>query len=211
MNSQYLDRIVLLTCLAVFMTVVGCGTTEPSRFYLLNPAEFPSGTGEGITKDCSVVIGPVEIPKYLDRSQIVTRFNLNEIHLAEFDRWAEPLGQNITRVILENLSIELSTDQVFLYPYRDSKPVKYRVAVTFVRFDADDQGCLGLLARWKIHNEITEEILVNRKSDITRVGVDTSDYVDIVCAGSLLLEELCQEIAGVIIDLEKAGQPKSAE
>jgi len=48
-------------------------------------------------------VGPVTLPPYLDRSQIVMSDRANELNLAEFDQWAESLQTNFTRVLGENL------------------------------------------------------------------------------------------------------------
>ena len=52
-----------------------------------------------------IVIGirPIDFPKYLDRQQIVSRTNGHRLKLAEFDRWAEPLGWSFARALAENV------------------------------------------------------------------------------------------------------------
>ncbi len=48
-------------------------------------------------------VGPVRIPEYLNRPQMVTRGKSNLLTFAQYDRWAEPLGESIERTIAENL------------------------------------------------------------------------------------------------------------
>ena len=49
----------------------------------------------GEAKKVAINIAPVELPDYLNRLQIVTRDGRNELKLAEFDRWAGSLAENI--------------------------------------------------------------------------------------------------------------------
>jgi uncharacterized lipoprotein YmbA len=60
----------------------GCfGTSPPTRFYTLSTPEKRSGS---ITPnlDTVVTVGPIQIPGYLDRGQIVTRSGKYELVLA---------------------------------------------------------------------------------------------------------------------------------
>ncbi|HEX5606452.1 MAG TPA: PqiC family protein, partial [Candidatus Binatia bacterium] len=65
----------------------------------------------------SLGIGPIKIPRYLDREQLVTRISQNRFAIAENDRWAEPLEENFSRVLSENLSILLQIDRVAAFPW----------------------------------------------------------------------------------------------
>ena len=98
-------------------TVAGCfGTSQSSRFYTLTPPADRSGLGStGL--DTAVVIGPVTIPDYLDRRQIVTRSGRNEIVLAEFDRWGGSLDGEITRVLVAGLADRLNSAHIAVFPW----------------------------------------------------------------------------------------------
>ena len=76
------------------------------------------------------------LPGYLDRQEIVTRVAQNQINLAENDRWAEPLEENFSRVLSQNVAAILRADQGNAYPWAiDKKPV-YLVEVEVLRFEA---------------------------------------------------------------------------
>ena len=48
----------------------------------------------------------------------------NRFDLSENDRWAEPLDENLTRVLAKNLSVLLRTDRIVVYPWPiDKKPI----------------------------------------------------------------------------------------
>src|SRR3954471_156925 len=90
------------------LSFAGCLTEprpDPSRFFALT--SLPR-TGPRTNEDSSLAnapflgIGPIKIPGYLDREQLVTRISQNRFAIAENDRWAEPLEENFARVLSEN-------------------------------------------------------------------------------------------------------------
>ena len=81
----------------------------------------------------SIGVGPVQMPEYLNRPQIVSRKSTIELFLDEFNKWAEPLEDNFTRVLAENLANILRTDPVVIFPSRGSIPVDYIVTLDVIR------------------------------------------------------------------------------
>ena len=74
-----------------------------------------------------VAVGPVAIPDYLDRPQILTRSGPSELQLAEFERWAGSLEKDVSRVLAENLSTLLEKDHVIVLR---SRITSYNVCYT---------------------------------------------------------------------------------
>jgi len=48
-----------------------------------------------------LALGPVRLPEYLDRPQIATRSEGNEVRLHETERWAGSLQEDVSRVMVE--------------------------------------------------------------------------------------------------------------
>ena len=183
----------------LLMTFVACAGSAPSRFYVLNSL---SGTGEGTEmagdeRNLTIGIGPVELPAYLDRQQVVTRVSANELHLAEFDEWAEPLGDNFTRVLVENLSVLLSKDLFTIFPFTGPESIDYQVQVEVIRFDGRLAGDASLLVRWTIFGEDDKKSLLTRKSSF-KEATGGPGYEALVAAQSKTVEALALEIAGAI-------------
>jgi uncharacterized lipoprotein YmbA len=135
--------------------------------------------------------------KYLDRPQIVQRIGSNELKLAETHRWAEPLRNNFTQVLAENLSLMIPTRQTTLFPWTRSTRIDYQVQVIVNRFDADTNGNAVLSASWKVLRKDPDEVLAMEKSTYTEAASGT-DYDAIVTAQSRALAALSLEIAKVI-------------
>ncbi|MGK0172668.1 MAG: putative lipoprotein YmbA, partial [Gammaproteobacteria bacterium] len=86
--------------------LASCANTTPSRYYILAPVIQPVSPVQLVqhAQGPLVRVGPISVPPYLDRPNIVTRRGANGIELAQLDSWAEPLKDNITRVLVDNLS-----------------------------------------------------------------------------------------------------------
>ncbi len=141
--------------LAVGLGVSGCvnlgsGTRDGPRLFLLSSVADldPVGQRRPATDSRGVVVGPVTVPEMLNRPQLVTRPAPNRVEALEGAQWAEPLGENISRVLAENLSVLLGTENVYRFPWDPAGPASVHVAVDVVRFDASPGGTARLEARW---------------------------------------------------------------
>lgn len=189
---------------ALLMVLNACtGTTKPSNFYVLSalPESETAVRGVGDENALAIGIGPITLPIYLDRAQIVTRISRNELKVDEFNRWAEPLKGNFFRVLAENLSVLLNTVDISIYPRRMSTPVNYQVVIDVTRFDVTSDGKALLIAYWAVLGEDGRKILLKKKS-ILRSDAASMDYKDIVAAQNQALSELSRAIATGIKKLQ---------
>ena len=205
MIVKKVSQIAVIVVAAMAVSLGGCaGTSPPANFYVLSsinePASNPAPAGN--ENKMSIGVGPVKLPEYLDRSQIVTRSSPNELEVAAFDRWAESLKSSFPRVLTENLSALLNTNQVSVFPWRNTIPVKYQVIVDVVQFDAEAGGNAVLVARWSILGDGGDKMYLIKKSTIT-VTTNTDDYVELVSAQSQALAEFSREIAAAIMALSQ--------
>jgi hypothetical protein len=184
---------------ALVVLLSGCGYSPPSSFYLLQSmpgiekVKQTSSTRQGLT----ICVGPVMLPKYLDRPQIVTITGTSEVKLASFHRWAEPLQDNFTGVLAENLSQLLGTDRIIIFPRESASSSDYQIIVTVIRFDGEPGGNAVLSARWRIYGEGGKQELVSKKTDISEPA-GAQGYEALVSAQSRTIIALSKEIAGAI-------------
>ena len=193
-------NVPLLALATIFLVLNGCGTTPPSRFYVLEAMPGIETVPTSATKQDAlhIGVGPVEFAEYLDRAQIVTRTGSAEVKLAETHRWAEPLHNNFGRILAENLSILLDTDKISLQPSRNWSEIDYQVLINVWQFDASKQGEVSLVANWSIRAEGGAELLTMKKSAYSIDVGDAASYNDIVRALSKTTEFLSREIAKAI-------------
>ena len=188
----------------------GCAGTQPTRFYVLSSLpRSETNQAESVKGGVAVGIRPVAFPKYLDRPQIVTRAGRNQLDIAEFDQWAEPLKNNFGNVIAENLSILVPTNRIAVFPWTKSTPIDYQVSVEVTRFEASaGEDCL-LTARWSIMGKNGKKLILRRKSKFNEPlagGGDPGgrqDFKATVSAMNRALESLSREIADAIKGLSK--------
>jgi uncharacterized protein len=127
-----------VTLLASLLGLGAC-TSTPARFYILNTLPAAETRPATAAEQGPVIgVGPITVPKYLDRPQIVSRAGRHQVTLGEFDRWAEPLPDNMTRVLAENLALLIPTDHMLLYAWPRSAALDYQVQVE-VRCDTCDE------------------------------------------------------------------------
>ena len=194
-----LHLILLILCLIPAGCISLNPQPDPSRFFAL--ASLPQikermARNSPGTDALTLGIGPVKIPGYLDRAQLVTRVSQNRFAVAENDRWAEPLEENFSRVLSLNLSILLQTDRIVPYPWERSQQPAYQVQVEVLRFEPNAEQLVELWARWSIIDS-TKKTISSRESYLTHPARDKSTEAS-VAAMSDVVGGLSKEIAADI-------------
>jgi uncharacterized lipoprotein YmbA len=173
---------------------IGFGTTRETRLYVLSsltPADAPGTRAE---EGMAIGVGPVTIPGYLNRPPLMWRNGPNELQLAEFAQWAEPLQENVARVLGNNLGLLVPTDRVSLFPFPSFTPVETRVEVEITRFGLEPDRSVSLAARWRLVGANGRELLPRRKS-FYRVESPGPGHAASVAAMSEALARLSRDIA----------------
>ena len=196
MRDHVFFRMTIFSIGIISLLVSGCGSSAPSRFYTLNslkPAE-PMQQPAGEKIKTVVRIGPVDIPDYLDRPQIVTRTSQSELAVSEFDRWGGSLRNDVSRVLIENLSSIFIAGNVTIVPWKQYAPGAYRVPLTISRLDVTPGGNLYLKAQFSIIDKDGKTVAVIKETSISK-PVDGTGYNVVVTAISDALAELSREVA----------------
>lgn len=181
---------------ALLLMVAGCSQSPPTEFYTLSGMQLPPGGSSAA--NTVVAVGPVSLPDYLDRPQIVTRASGNRVILASFHSWVEPVDGMFTRTLVGNLSSLLATDNVIAVPQRRPMPLDYQVEVDVARFDADVSGRAVLDARWWVFGADGEQLIGEGRSTIVEPVAEPRDYEAIVAAMSEALAQMSSTIAATI-------------
>ncbi|MCG6910239.1 MAG: PqiC family protein [Deltaproteobacteria bacterium] len=193
-----LSRHITLLCGLVFLLLAACGTTAPTRFYLLDPLAEPGEAASAASSESlSITLAPVELPEHLNRPQIVTRKKDSMVGIDEFNRWAEPLKAGVTATLAENLSLLLGTDRISITNRLRDTGSDYGIAVNVLRFDGWPGGEATLVCRWVLYQGDAPEAPRPRRFSAT-TKVEGADYPALVTALSGMLAKLSREIAGQI-------------
>jgi uncharacterized protein len=177
----------------------GCGSTPASRFYTLSAAATPAATSSNL----SVAVGPVSVPAVVDRPQIVVSTSANQVALDEFNRWASPLQNNISRVVADNLVALLGTSRVTLFPQALSADADYRVAIEVQRFDSAPGAAATLDAVWTVRR--TKDGRTQTGRTTVREAVQEQGFDALAAAHSRAAARLSQDIADAVRALDRAA------
>lgn len=179
--------------LAVALLLSACARTPPVDYYHLAAVDPGGPKLETQTLGEAVVgIGPVRVPDYLDRPQIVNRQGVNLLQLTEGNRWAEPLTESIPRTLRENLAAALATERFVYFPWNQT--VDYQIPVEIVHFEGEGYRVAHLAVIWSIEDVQGTPILPPRRSEY-QVTVETADNQGLVQALSRALALFSREIA----------------
>ena len=183
----------------MFLAACVTGTSAPSRFYVLSPlAATEAGPQLAPGERCLAIgIGPVELPAYLDRPEIVSRLSSNELKLADFDRWAEPLGENFTRVLAENIANLICTEPITIFPWKSYTLVDYQIVIEIIQMDGELGGDTSMAVRWAILEGESKDILWTKRSNYSE-SAGGSGYEAFVAAQSRMVDAFSREIAETI-------------
>jgi uncharacterized lipoprotein YmbA len=142
----------------------------------------------------TIWIGPITLPQYTNRPQIITGNSGPEVQRAASALWAEPLHDNFARVLAENLSLLLATDRVALFPWPSPAPVDYQVAIEVTRFLGDLGGQVSLTAVWSLMGKNGKQVLLTRRSSFHE-ATGANGYEASAAAMSRNVGSLSREIA----------------
>jgi uncharacterized lipoprotein YmbA len=193
---QLLRSRVLAPCGVALLVLSGClGSTPPTQWYLVPPltspdTALPASTGQ---RDLTLGVGPVTVPPYLDRPQLVTRTSRAKLVLADLDQWAAPLPDTIARVLAENLSLLIPTERVVLHPWPRTLDPDYQVTVEVWQFERAPGNQVVLVARWSLLDR-DGKALALRTSRLS-LAAGWADYEATVTAMGRTLEVLAQDMA----------------
>ena len=193
---------------AISALVTGCasllGGSPPITYYALTSTS--SGDGTRSLDDSRILAVPtVRLPEYLNQKGIVTRTEANELHVAANSQWAGALDDNMTKVIVADLSKLLGTSRIVAYPVSAALPVDRVVQVDVSRFEAESGGNVQLSAQWIIFGDGGRSYAQIDAGSYSASAGD-GDYRSIAAAMSRALGDLSRDIATSLAPA--SGKPK---
>lgn len=140
--------VVLVTALCVS---AGCrlpgGKSAPTRYWVLDSIE---GEPQPLEGGLAVGVGPVELPAYLSRNEVVTRSGPNQLVVSSLDLWGQPLDANFADVLGRNLELLVPGVGTVTFPWKGPNQPQVRVAVIVKRFEVADEKSARLEATWSV-------------------------------------------------------------
>jgi uncharacterized protein len=145
MRRSALPRSLAL-CVLCALCLTSCAS-QSAKIYTMTALDKGSPVaGRPVT----ISVATVGIPKYLDRPQIVRRASAVELGVAEFERWGEPLGDMVQRVLAQDLTQRLPRGSVVTTSRTLTGDETSSIELDLSRFDADADGTIVLDVQWRI-------------------------------------------------------------
>jgi uncharacterized protein len=139
--------------------LVACGTSPPQRYYTLQAVALSAGiTPAAVAPDNQIVvrIQPVVIPPELDRVELVSRGGPYRVHIADSDRWAAPLDDQIRRTLNDDLAARLPANLVADPNEPATLEPRRLLSVAVIEFYADGECGATLRADWTLRGPNAE-------------------------------------------------------
>ncbi len=191
-----------LALFGAFLSIVlsGCGSSPPVRFYTLTPTVDAGAPDTG--EQVMVGLGPLRMPEYLNRSQMVVRGTGAELEVNELERWAEPLGDALLRVVSSDVDNSLAGVTVVTFPWETvlRRQVDYRIGGQITRFESDQSGRVMLEVQWGIADRDDNPVMTVRRSSYEAMATSGDDSGSVASAMNATLGMFSREI---VAELER--------
>jgi uncharacterized protein len=189
--NKFFLKYLFLSCL-IFL-ILGCAnSSKPVEYYMLDASVgIDNNQTLEVDEGPTIGLGPIRLPEYLDRFQMVVAVSENKFKLIDGHRWAEKLDQNISLALFKTLPSQLGTDRMIRYPWPQRPGVDIQVKIDILELNIDQNGQSQLVAQWSIKSK--DETILNKRSTFTAQASST-DIDKMVQAQSECLTKLGQEI-----------------
>lgn len=142
-------RNLLLILLLLCTSCIQIGDAPPPmNYYLLESlTKLPITPSENSS---NIHMELKSFPEYLDRLQIVTYNGSNGIYFKDNERWAEPVQDNLMRVIRENLEKSMPGSVISIGPWERSSHNAVKIELVFNHFSGQLGKHTQIDIRWAI-------------------------------------------------------------
>lgn len=187
--------------IGVAALALGClgGPTPEPEYFTLSAAAGADAAPVALLPELGLVLGPVELPRYLDRSELVTRSGPHRLKVWNLVRWGGSLRSDVARVVADDLSRLLGTARIAVYPSEARFPVSYRVLLELLEFGSAPGQPVTLRARWTLAGADGRALAVGETN--LQQPVASASWQDYVAAHRAALGALTHEIAERIAGL----------
>ena len=186
-------------CLLVACATVACSTSQAPRLFVMSPIPVAAAVPAAVSRDLSVFVREVQIPQYLERSQIVLRGTDHRIQLVDDAHWAGNLQQDLVRVLTENLGVLLGSNRVYSTSRSSALKPDFRVDVDIMRFERDSTGQVVLVAHWWLMRGRDGALLDSQTVRLSGAFVPDRSHDALVAAMSAVFGDLARTMSGSIL------------
>ena len=204
---------VLAIPVLILMLVTACvGTSPKENFYTLSSQKYDLKQADEKLQSFKdtfpnvyINIAAVTITEVVDRPQLVIKIAPNQVQILEQQRWAQPLKNEISRIVAKNLSTLLNTNHVTNYPSNSINTklapnlIIYKVLLNVQQFESNLGSNATVTVSFTVHkmvkNQFSGDTITNTQQ------ITGKNYSDLVEAHSRALGVISYEIAKAIVNM----------
>ncbi len=182
----------------------GCASPDPAIYTLRAVPGQQAGSGP-----VAIKLARPGLAGYLDRPEIVRDSSANRLDLKSGERWGEPLGDMIGRVLALDLSQRLPGSSVFTEAGTISVDPAATVELDVQRFDLDQGGTVVLLAQVAVEQGRSHDPSATHTLRLT-VQPRGMGTPDLVAAESEAIGQMADQVATLLRGLRPAALAEAA-
>jgi len=206
MKRDPIARGAALLLLATALAGCASRSLRVEEYILTVRTEAPAEPAPGAAADPVIGVGPIDVPGYLRRPEIVTRDADGSLDVRPSERWGEDLGGGFARALAGDLASLVPSSRVVVQPFPAPLRPDVVVAVQILRFEPVADGPVELDAQWVL--EVRGQALAPQRVSLQEpVAEDTTP--ERVAAMGRAIEALASRIAGAIRESLVAARPPS--
>ncbi len=147
-------------------TLIGCASeAQTTKFYSLDVGHQLHTATQRIKvapkeNTINVQVLPVEVASYLDNGGLVIQIGEHELVTANYHRWAQPLKESFTRLLIRELNFVSDNHKVHYeqsnHAYSADKPIE--LLIELEQFHATDQATVVARGRYILLNDSGQKI-----------------------------------------------------
>jgi len=178
---------------AVLLTALlsACATPLPTVYYTLNGDPLPGGA-QGSP---SILVLPAALPELLDRPQWVLQAGDGQVVIKESRRWAEPLRNEISRVVAGELGRLLDSSRVLAPNGGAEFHADYRLNLDVQRVDATLGKGVAIDVFWRLEPAKGKPLTGRSRLHEPAEGVGEAAYEQLLAAERRVLQRVAKDIA----------------
>ncbi|WP_299655615.1 PqiC family protein [uncultured Jannaschia sp.] len=186
-----------VTTVALCIALGGCANDQPPDTYVLGRPSSTEAAVETYTDQPVIEVKPVLVPEYLDVTELLVRYPDNRVAPVPDARWGERLSMGATR----SLSLDLArrVTGVIITATAPTDPSEGQILVEFETFEARADGVVVLVARWRLLDRRSGDILASERvtlRELYPVPRETAvEGAEVVSAMTRLIQQLADRIA----------------
>lgn len=202
-------RLFVLSPGCLLMMTACLGTSPKEHFYTLSATSTVNTSfknEDSQLQNAIINLGAVTINEVVDRPQLVMRLSTSQVKILEQQRWAQPLKNEIGRVIANNLSTLLNNQNVRSYPatnssiavsHKDtdsiSKNNAFKIQINVPQFESNLDKNTHIAMQYNIRR-VSDNQQLNGTVELTQ-PVNNTGYDALVEAQSRALAQMSAQIA----------------